>query len=316
MNQKVLIVKLGFIETIGNEIGMDNVSLGDILRSTIILHLFKDDHVTWLVTEEGLPLLTGNSYIERILIYNLTNILQLQSERFDVVVNLEKVPGVCAFTDKIDAWRRYGFRFDTEKGTAEAYERAQEALANSADPDLRKNTKKHWVEIIFEMLGAKYMGEGYILGYEPKTEEKYDIGFNINVGKKWPDKAWALENWKKLEKLIDKKYSISWQQSLGNIYGYIDWINSCRLLITNDSLGLHLAMALKKKIIVLFGPTSARELNLFNLGTALTPPLELDCIPCFTPRCNREVKCIDTIAPETVCKNMELLLKDSGQHSI
>jgi len=308
INQKVLIVKLGYIETIGNESGIDNISLGDIIRTTIILHLFKNDRVTWLVTEEGLPLLAGNPYIGRIFIYNLTTILQLQSERFDVVVNLEKMPGICAFTDRVTAWRRYGFRFDAERGTAQAYERAYEALANSVDPELRKKTNKHWVEILFEMLGAKYNGENYILGYKPKTEEKYDVGFNIKVGRKWPDKAWSLENWKKLEEIIGNRHSISWQESLDNIYGYIDWINSCRLLVTNDSLGLHLAIALKKKIVALFGPTSQKEITFFGLGIALKPPLNLDCIPCFMPKCKYPDLCIDAITPEMVYKAINSLL--------
>lgn len=46
MKEKVLIVKLGFTETI------DNVSLGDVFMTTAILHLFKNDNVTGLTTKE------------------------------------------------------------------------------------------------------------------------------------------------------------------------------------------------------------------------------------------------------------------------
>lgn len=304
MKQKVLIVKLGFTETMDHRISLDNISLGDIFRTTGILHLFKTDDVTWLTTQEGVPLLIDNPYIKRILTYDLTSILQLQKEHFDVVVNLEKIPGICAFTDSISAWRRYGFRFDVRRGEAQAYEHSYEVLANSDDPQLRKRMKKHWIEMLYEMIGARWNGESYILGYKPKTKETYDIGFNTNVGKKWSTKSWSLENWKKLEKLIGKRYTISYQQSLNDIHGYIDWLNNCRLIITNDSLGLHLTLVLHKKIIALFGPTSEKEVHLFNQGIALTPPKKLGCIPCFNTVCKYTKKCIDTIRPDIVYKEI------------
>ena len=125
--EKVLIIKLGYSETLDGEIGMIT-SLGDVLRSTVLLHLYKNAHVTWLVDEKAFLLLKGNPFVHRILSYDLTSVLQLQSERFDTVINLEKVPGVCAFSDSINAWRRYGFRFDPENGVAFAYDGSQHEL--------------------------------------------------------------------------------------------------------------------------------------------------------------------------------------------
>ncbi|OHB97735.1 MAG: hypothetical protein A2W74_10010 [Planctomycetes bacterium RIFCSPLOWO2_12_38_17] len=87
--EKVLIIKLGYSETLDGEIGM-NTSLGDILRSTVLLHLYKNAHVTWLVDEKASPLLRGNQFIYRILPYDLTSVLQLRLERFDTVINLKK----------------------------------------------------------------------------------------------------------------------------------------------------------------------------------------------------------------------------------
>ena len=309
MKEKVLIVKLGFTETIDRVVSTDSVSLGDVFRTTAILHLFKKDNVTWLTSKEGLPLLLGNPFIERLLLYDLTATLQLQAEHFDVIVNLEKVPGICALTDSIHAWRRYGFRFDAKKETGEAYEHAYEAVANSEDPDLRRKMKKNWIEMLYKMIDKKWQGEGYVLGYKPKTKERFDIGFNIKVGKRWPNKAWPAEYWEKLEKLLGKRYSVSYQQSLDNIEGYIDWLNSSRLIITNDSLGLHLAIALKKKIIAMFGPTSEKEVFLFNRGVIARPEKRLRCRPCFNTVCKYGKSCMHYITPETVCKHITKLLK-------
>jgi len=309
MREKVLIVKLGYTETIDQRISSDNISLGDIFRSTAILHIFRNDDVTWLTTKEGEPLLVGNPYIKRILVYDVTTAFQLQAEHFDVVVNLERVPGICALTDSIHAWRRYGFRFDEKKGIAEAYEHSYEVVANSDDPNLRKKMKKHWIEMLYEMIGTKWDNEGYVLGYKPRTKEKYDIGFNIKVSKRWPNKAWPQGYWNKLEKLIGKTYSISYQRSLNDIGGYIDWLNSCRLIITNDSLGLHISIALKKKIVALFGPTSEKEVCLFDQGEAVRPFKKLKCMPCFETVCKYGKTCMYMIKPEAVYKRTRKIMQ-------
>ncbi|MBU4313086.1 MAG: glycosyltransferase family 9 protein [Candidatus Omnitrophica bacterium] len=308
MKRKILIVKLGFTETIDKRISTEDVSLGDVFRTTVILHLFKKDEVSWLTTKEASSLLVDNPYIDRLLIYDLTIALQLKSEQFDIIINLEKVPGICALTDSIHAWKRYGFRFDAKKGIAEAYEHSYEALANSEDPNLRRNMKKNWTQMLYEMVGARWSGKGYVLAYRPKTKEKFDIGFNIKVGRRWPNKAWPEENWHKLERLIGDSYSVSYQQSLDNINGYIDWLNSCRLIVTNDSLGLHLAIALNKKIIVMFGPTSEKEIFLFNGGILIRPEKRSRCMPCFNTVCKYGRSCICDIKPEVAYKNIIKLL--------
>jgi heptosyltransferase-2 len=102
--QKVLILKLGWSETLDPEISRTS-SLGDTLRTTVVLHEFKNHHVTWLVDEKAYQLIDGNPLIHRPLIYDLSSVLQLQQERFDVVINFEKVPGLCALADQIKARR-------------------------------------------------------------------------------------------------------------------------------------------------------------------------------------------------------------------
>src|SRR3989304_5858183 len=104
--EKVLIIKPGYSETLDCEVSMIT-SLGDVIRSTALLHLYKSAHVTWLVDEKAFPLLKGNPFIHRILSYDHTSVLQLQSERFDTVINLEKVPGLCAFSHSVKASRSY-----------------------------------------------------------------------------------------------------------------------------------------------------------------------------------------------------------------
>ena len=159
------------------------------------------------------------------------------------------------------------------------------------------------------------MGEEYILGYKPQNTEKYDIGINYQVGNKWPLKAWPVKNFKLMEDRITNKYSISWQQGLENMFEYFDWINSCRLIIANDSFGLHLAIALKKKVIAIYGPTSRHEAFFYGLGTALYPhDFSCDEFPCHVTKCiHFENSCTQLIAPEMVLQEIDVLLKPLGK---
>lgn len=306
--EKILIIKLGYSETLVGEISR-KTSLGDVLRSTVLLHLFRDAHVTWLVDEKAIALLKGNPYIHRIMPYDLTTVLQLRAERFDTIVNLEKVAGICAFSDSLTAWRRFGFRFDPETGTANAYDGTQTVLELCNNQRDKLSNKKYWEDFLFEMVGSQWQGEIPTIGYKPTSEEVYDIGFNFNVGDKWPIKAWPLEYWKELETLIGDKYSISWQQGLKSIEEYIEWINSCRLIVTNDSLGLHIAHALDKKIVAIFGPTLANEVYIKH-GVKLLPEKEFDCLPCMNTVCVKDKTCLYEIKPATVLENIEKLISE------
>ncbi len=305
---KVLIIKLGYSETLDKEIST-TTSLGDVLRTTVVLNFFKNDQVSWLVDEKAFPLLDGNPYIDRILVYSLTTVLQLEKERFDTVINLEKVPGICALADSISAWRRFGFRFNEITGKAQSYDGAEEVLALCLSDDEKRKNRKFWQEALADMIGESWNGQKYILGYRPKSRIKYDIGFNWAVGDKWSNKAWPKEYWKKLENILKNRYSISWQQGLNNLYEYMDWINSCRLIITNDSLGMHLGIALSRHLIALFGPSSSKEVYLYDKGRILVPAKGCERIPCLQSECSKSRPCMEYITPERVKKEVLRILK-------
>lgn len=310
---KVLILKLGYSETI--DAGISKVtSLGDVLRTTVILYPFADDHVTWMVDEAAYPLLEGNSHINRILLYNLDSVLHLQRERFDTVINLEKVPGICALADSIAARRRYGFRFDAAKGAAEAYDGCEKVFSLCKSIDLKRAHRKSWQESLLQVVGAKWAGQEYILGYQPKTTERYDVGLNWAVGSKWPNKAWPAEQWDELKGLLAGNYSYCMQQGMDNLYEYMDWINSCRLIVTNDSLGLHIAVALRKKVIVLYGPTNPNETFFYNRAEVLYPEVDYSCIPCLSPSCSQAKQCMEYITASDVKKRIETIWQgNAGQ---
>ncbi len=304
-DKKVLIIKLGYSETLDSSLSL-TTSLGDVLRTTVILHFFKDSHITWMVDEKALPLLEDNKYIDKIMVYNPNAVFQLKKEKFDIIVNLEKVPEICTFSDSLVANEYFGFSLNGAKNNNRKYSCSSKKLIELTQNLNKKRKNKHcWQMVLAEVLDKHWNGQEYILGYKPKSKIQYDIGFNWTTGHKWTNKAWPRDYWKRLERLLKDKYSISWQEGLNSIHEYIDWINSCRLIITADSLGLHLGLALKKRVIALFGPTSYREIYFYNRGSFLLPEAPYKCIPCLNSHCDKKRQCMEYILPEMVQKRIE-----------
>lgn len=311
--KRVLIIKPGYSETLDpDSSGM--VSLGDVLRTTVILHLFPPDqyHVTWVADQKGLPLLKGNPYIQRLLAINPFTPHLLLSEWFDIVINFEKELGICAVADRIPSWRRYGFRLDPTRHAAVAYDNADEALSFVNDPEAKRGKSKSWSEVLFEMLGHRYRGENCVLGYQPRATMTHDVGLNHLIGAKFPLKRWPEVQWQTLHDRLLSRYSVSWQQGTNDIEDYIEWIASCRLLVTNDSLGLHIALALGRPVVALFGPTISTEVAGSNL-VKLTPPVDWACIPCLEDKCTRDVACMTLISVDAVENAVDHLLSTSAR---
>jgi heptosyltransferase-2 len=210
--------------------------------------------------------------------------------------------------DKISAWRRYGFRFDHQSREAHAYDHADMALNMSKDPVFKRSHSKSWSTMLFEMIGRTYGNEPYILGYQPKSEEIHDVGLNHLVGGKFPIKRWPDPYWQQLHGDLSPRYRVSWQEGTDNIEKYIEWINSCRILVTNDSLGLHLALALGKKVVALFGPTKATEVDDHTKLVKLAPELDWECIPCLSNSCQAQELCMKYIPKERVVAAVTKLL--------
>jgi heptosyltransferase II len=314
MQKKVLIIKLGYSETLDPEIGKVP-SLGDVLRTTPILwgikEKFPGSHVTWLVSENAEPLLDGNHLIDRILVWDEFVPFQLMREKFDILINLEKIAGICALADMIDAWVKYGFRFDSLHGKYNAYEKGLDFIdyIENKNPE---SEKKYWQQVMIEMMGLEWNGQPYILNHKQKILENFDIGFNYEVGSKWPLKGMPMEKWQELEQLLTAKgYSTSWQSGKTNLYQYMDWIYSCRLIITTDSLGLHLASAMSKKTIGLFGPTSMNVMYCYPGVRLLKTKTECQYLPCSAAKCQTGLNCITGIDLDEVVSTAEDLLLNS-----
>jgi lipopolysaccharide heptosyltransferase I len=81
----------------------------------------------------------------------------------------------------------------------------------------------------------------------------------------------------------------------------VEWIRFSRLLITNDTGPMHVAAALAKPIVALFGPTEPTRTGPYGQLEHVLQT-RLPCLPCMKPRCSyfKPFECLRAISPETV----------------
>jgi ADP-heptose:LPS heptosyltransferase len=72
-------------------------------------------------------------------------------------------------------------------------------------------------------------------------------------------------------------------------------------MVTNDTGPMHVAAALGKPLVALFGPTEPRRTGPYGqLNSVLR--IDLPCSPCMKPHCNYEKlnECLNALSPATV----------------
>lgn len=70
-------------------------------------------------------------------------------------------------------------------------------------------------------------------------------------------------------------------------------VELCDVVVTGDTLALHLALAVNRPVVTFFGPTSPDEIELFGMGEKLVP--EMDCLVCYKETCDFKPACMDLI---------------------
>lgn len=149
-------------------------------------------------------------------------------------------------------------------------------------------------------------------------------------GARWKSKRWNVENFRKvafsLRKEVDARLMIagtSEEIECGErvIYGYNKAFNAAGktnifilagilflsdLVITNDNGAMHLAAALGKKVICLFGPTSPDRTGPIGKDN-YTFKSALPCAPCFRKACSKGECMTDLLPPEVSLKAVEML---------
>ena len=87
----------------------------------------------------------------------------------------------------------------------------------------------------------------------------------------------------------------------------ICYVNLCDIVISGDSFGMHVAIGLKKHVVVWFGVSCPQEIDLFDRGVKLIPE-GLQCSPCWKKECPYDLECIQMI-------DLERIVAEAGNYN-
>ncbi len=157
----------------------------------------------------------------------------------------------------------------------------------------------------------------------------------LQPGARWDNKRWPVEHFTELTRQTaatfpDARFAILGSDEdapLGEIVSraaparclnlcgatslleMIEWVRLGELMITNDTGPMHVAAALGKPVIALFGPTEPRRTGPYGqLENVLR--IELPCSPCLSSHCtySKPNECLKALAPGTVFERVQKLL--------
>ncbi|MBU0628895.1 MAG: hypothetical protein KKC75_06915 [Nanoarchaeota archaeon] len=270
--------------------------------------------------------------------YNLVINLEDNEESCRIVESLNKETLVGAFlkNNKIVYTKDSSPWFDMGLTSVFGKEKADQ---------LKKENKKTYQDIICNILNIKNSrpilkltkeGTEFSETFADKHNIKEDslvIGLNTSAGKRWQLKKLSekktielAENLSKIpnvklllfggpeEKERNKRIKDLLKQKIidtgcdNSLKEFAALINLCSILITSDSLALNIGIALSKKVIAFFGPTSAAEIDLYGNGIKITP--KMDCITCYKKECNLNLNCMEKIAIDDFTNAVSKLMKN------
>lgn len=172
-----------------------------------------------------------------------------------------------------------------------------------------------------------------------ELKEKFERGkfdeiilINLGGGNRWQYKKWTKEGYAGLINMLSSKYRKSgiaivagdedrdffkeilvmtdMKDNLINLgcdnstEDFICLVSLADKVFTSDSLCFHIAVALDKYTVVITGPTSHTELDVFSNG-AILYSAKVDCLSCYLNTCDKTVTCMNTITPEEIMKLIE-----------
>jgi heptosyltransferase II len=298
---------------------------------------FPSSKLTWVTDAPAHQLLKFNPLIDRVLTTSSEDQLILRALSFDIGLVIDKslkAAGVLALT-KCDII--YGFVVESLSGAILPATKSAEELWSLGLSDFAKFhvNKKPETQLMIEALElGSYQRDEYFVPLTDeelhlalerraiwKADEKFLIGLNTGCSAVLPAKKWTVEYHRRViqallaqgfkslvllggpedkernEQIANGLSVISSPTQSGLRDGMVS-VQACDLVVTGDSLGMHMAIALKKYVVAWFGPSCAQEIDLYDRGIALQA--EVPCSPCWKRTCEKNVMCYDQVRVESV----------------
>ena len=303
-----------------------------------------DAEVHWWLAADLLPLLEDDPDLAKLIPFErkrwrspaywprgLAQIQAMRAARYDWVIDLQGLARSAAFAWLADGAFTIGLELERE-GAHLAYDLAVPR------PKERPHAVDWYLAVAralgipvhdgFEWLPARAAAAAQVERKWPRDGSRW-IG--INPGARWANKRWPAGHFAELVRLLAARdaglrFALlggggDWQLTetirlaapdrCENFAGrtalpeLIEVLRRCALLVTNDTGPMHLAAALHKPVVALFGPTRPEQTGPYGQAAcALRQPLP--CAPCMKSRCHwaDPLACLTAIRPQRVAEEV------------
>lgn len=320
LKERIFIIKLG--------------AAGDVIRTTPLLRIIKKEHpdaeITWLTYS---PEVVPKAWVDNILDFSLQNIIWLQQQSFDWLINLDKDKEAIALTDKITATRKSGFQMNNfGKCIPSSAEPEKQKWLTGLWDDLNKSNTLNYMQEIFAICGYTFNGEEYILPIAESVINKINntktvVGLNTGCGARWTSRLWPEALWIELANTLhdnnydvillggpqeDMKNKIIADASKARYFGtmiledFFKLMNQCDIVVSQVTMAMHIAIVLKKYLVLMNNIFNRNEFYLYNNGIIIEP--NLDCLGCFKQKYDDKCKsanCMAMIKPSQILEAIE-----------
>jgi heptosyltransferase-2 len=320
-----------------------SAALGDVLRTTSLLPALQKRRpwkIWWLTSPAAADLLKGNKRIHRVVTLaslprrRFDLVLSLEEEpafaeaaqrlcRGRLVGIFKKNDGALAYT----------------ASSARYYDMS--LLNRDGDGGLdRANALKQANRLTYAGLWTKVLGLSG--NFKPQLElspadrrpadvwlkrrgvTRAPIGLNAGAGARWPAKQFGEEQAARLARALaasgravvllggndERARNARIAKASGaliapvlKLRAFAGLVERCAVVVTTDSLALHVASALGRPVVVAVGPTSCAELDVFGKGAKLVPASGCACY--YRPKCSRARHCLEDISSAKIVRAAE-----------
>jgi ADP-heptose:LPS heptosyltransferase len=218
-----------------------------------------------------------------------------------------------ALSPAAGTWLEMGVRDDRKRANTLTY---QEHMAAIMGVDYRREAP------VLELDAEDRVPGQELLAQHPRRPGRLVIGLNTGAGGRWKFKRWTEAGYTELiQRLVREGHRVlllggpeemernarlaaasgglaietGCDNTLREFAGIVD---QCDVVVTGDTLAMHVAIARGRRVVVLFGPTSLHEIEVFERGERLAP--DLDCLVCYKSDCDFQPNCMESIGVDDV----------------
>jgi heptosyltransferase-2 len=289
--------------------------------------------IWWVTENGSKPLLEKNPNIDVLLGIDPTLQSLLSTVTFNRAFNFDMGRKAAAILGMANSPVKKGFGLSPEGSVVPLDKTAQTWFEMGIFDTVKRANQRTYQDHLFTLGGLQYKGEKPQLILTPKEREwaqgfakkkklskfKKIVGFNIGSGGRWPMKRWRQDGFVWLAKAIKKAQPKTGILLYGgpeerdfmpalakklkglclatgtenNLRQFASLVDLCDVLVSGDTLALHIGIALQKRLVAYFGPTSDAEIDVYGSGEKVMPIAPCQCY--YQNQCTAKTSCMDNL---------------------